>query len=342
MADSYVGYAPADKMLQLAAGAVTATNLATTGTASSSTYLRGDMAWASNPLGDVIGPGSSTDNALAKFDSTTGAVIQNSNAILSDAGVLTVSSVAGDLTGDVTGNVSGTSATVTGATQAAITTTANLATVGTIGTGVWEGTDVAIAHGGTGSSTASAARTALGLAIGTNVQAFDAQLTDVAGLAVTNSGFIVGNGSNFVLETGATLRTSMGVGTTDDVQFDSFGVGTAASGTTGEIRATNNITAYYSDDRLKDRKGNIEDALGKINSLNGFNYSANETAQELGYEVKPEVGLSAQEVQKVLPEVVVPAPIDDKYLTIHYDRVVPLLVEAIKELSAKVEKLEGN
>ena len=152
MADSYVGYAPADKMLQLAAGAVTATNLATTGTASSSTYLRGDMAWASNPLGDVIGPGSSTDNALAKFDSTTGAVIQNSNAILSDAGVLTVSSVAGDLTGDVTGNVSGTSATVTGATQAAITTTANLATVGTIGTGVWEGTDVAIAHGGTGAS----------------------------------------------------------------------------------------------------------------------------------------------------------------------------------------------
>ena len=47
-------------------------------------------------------------------------------------------------------------------------------------------------------------------------------------------------------------------------------------------------------------------------------------------------------LQKVLPEVVVPAPIDDKYLTIHYDRVVPLLVEAIKELSAKVEKLEGN
>jgi hypothetical protein len=170
----------------------------------------------------------------------------------------------------------------------------------------------------------------------------DAQLQDVAGLAVTDSGFIVGNGSNFVLETGATLRTSMGVGTGNDVQFDSFGVGTAASGTTGEIRATNNITAYYSDDRLKDRKGNIEDALGKINSLNGFNYSANETAQELGYEVKPEVGLSAQEVQKVLPEVVVPAPIDDKYLTIHYDRVVPLLVEAIKELSAKVEKLEGN
>ena len=44
-------------------------------------------------------------------------------------------------------------------------------------------------------------------------QPLDAQLTDVAGLAVTDSGFIVGNGSNFVLETGATVRTSLGLGT---------------------------------------------------------------------------------------------------------------------------------
>jgi hypothetical protein len=42
----------------------------------------------------------------------------------------------------------------------------------------------------------------------------------------------------------------------------------------------------------------------------------------------------------VLPEVVVPAPIDEKYLTVHYERLVPLLIEAIKELSAKVKQLE--
>ena len=59
----------------------------------------------------------------------------------------------------------------------------------------------------------------LSLEIGTDVQAYDAQLADIAGLAVTNSGFIVGNGSNFVLETGNTLRTSMGVGTGDSPQF---------------------------------------------------------------------------------------------------------------------------
>jgi hypothetical protein len=143
--------------------------------------------------------------------------------------------------------------------------------------------------------------------------------------------------------TGAvTLSTPQAIGTGSSVQFGSFGVGTGASGTSGEIRATNNITAYYSDDRLKTRLGNIQNALDKVMSLNGFQYEANEVAQALGYAVKPEVGLSAQEVQAVLPEVVVPAPIDEKYLTIHYERVIPLLVEAIKELKAEIDNLKSN
>ena len=70
---------------------------------------------------------------------------------------------------------------------------------------------LAVSDGGTGSTTASDARTALGLAIGTDVQAYDAQLADVAGLTPSDGGFIVGDGSNFVVESAATARTSLGV-----------------------------------------------------------------------------------------------------------------------------------
>jgi hypothetical protein len=130
------------------------------------------------------------------------------------------------------------------------------------------------------------------------------------------------------------------LGTTGAPQFGSLGVGTAASGTTGEIRATADITAGYSDDRLKNKEGNIESALEKVSSLNGFYYTANEVAQQLGYPSKRQVGVSAQEVQNVLPEVVVPAPIDETYLTVQYEKMIPLLIEAIKELKAEIEELK--
>ena len=110
----------------------------------------------------------------------------------------------------------------------------------------------------------------------------------------------------------------------------------------GAITAVGNITAYYSDDRLKTNLGNIPNALDKVNTLNGFYYEANETAQALGYKPVREVGVSAQQVQAILPEITAPAPIDNQYLTVHYERLVPLLIEAIKELTAKVEALEAR
>ena len=113
--------------------------------------------------------------------------------------------------------------------------------------------------------------------------------------------------------------------------------GTVAATT---ITATGNITAYFSDERLKTRLGLIENALAKVQTLDGFYYEPNETAQALGYEVKREVGVSAQQVQAILPEIIAPAPIDNQYLTVDYERLVPLLIEAIKELKAEVDELK--
>ena len=92
--------------------------------------------WATDTAGtgDVVGPGSSTDDALAKFDTTTGKLLQNSNATLTDAGVLTVSNIA---------------ATIDTTTQNSVTTMTGLTTVGTIGTGTWQGTAIANAYIGT-------------------------------------------------------------------------------------------------------------------------------------------------------------------------------------------------
>lgn len=75
-----------------------------------------------------------------------------------------------------------------------------------------------VANGGTGAVTAAAARTALGIEIGTNVQAYDAELTAIAALTPTDSNVIVGNGTTWVVESGATARASLGVTIGTDVQ----------------------------------------------------------------------------------------------------------------------------
>ena len=135
---------------------------------------------------------------------------------------------------------------------------------------------------------------------------------------------------------------------------DSFGAGNAfiVEGTesaltfyvAGNIKATNEITAYYSDERLKNFKGKITNALDKVLALSGYYFTENETAKSLGYDNdNVQIGVNAQEVQKVLPEIVEIAPISyqpeakEEYLTVKYDKLAPVLIEAIKEQDAKIE-----
>ena len=119
----------------------------------------------------------------------------------------------------------------------------------------------------------------------------------------------------------------------------------------GEFRAIGNVVAYYSDERLKDFHGKIEGALDKVKAINGYYYTENEKAKEFGFNKKEkQVGVSAQEVEKVLPEVVTNAPFDtdqmdqsrsgENYKTVEYEKLVPLLIEAIKEQQIQIDELK--
>lgn len=130
---------------------------------------------------------------------------------------------------------------------------------------------------------------------------------------------------------------------------------TLAVNAAGGLTCTGEVTAFFSDERLKNFTGKIANALKKVNTLNGYYFKENEKARSLGYNNdKIQVGISAQEVEKILPEIVSLAPIDsitnkngeetsktgENIKTVKYERLIPLLIEAIKELTQKVETLE--
>ena len=127
----------------------------------------------------------------------------------------------------------------------------------------------------------------------------------------------------------------------------SLGIGTTASTTQGEIRASNEVTAYYgSDIAMKKNLTPISNPLDKVLSLSGYDFKwrakvLRDRGGEDGYYVREkDVGIIAQEVEKVCPEIV--ATREDGHKAVKYEKLVPLLIESIKELTAKVLRLEDG
>jgi hypothetical protein len=130
-------------------------------------------------------------------------------------------------------------------------------------------------------------------------------------------------------------------------QVTSLGVGTAASGTTGEIRATNNITAYYSSDsKFKENIQEVDNALDKVCAIGSktFDWTENYIASrggEDGYFVqKSDFGVVAQDVQAVFPQAV--RTREDGTLAVDYEKLATLAFGAIKELVKRIELLESK
>lgn len=173
--------------------------------------------------------------------------------------------------------------------------------------------------------------------------------------ATTLSGAISGNISQLTNDSGYVTSSGVtSVATGNGLSggtITSTGTLTMSGSYSGSFSATGNLTAYSSDERLKNFKGKIENALDKVEQLNGYYYEWNDVAKDIdkdAFKNGMEVGVSAQEIEKVLPEVVTEAPIvkihelDTDYKTVYYDKVVPLLIEAIKELKSQIKELEEN
>ena len=222
-------------------------------------------------------------------------------------------------------------------TTAAVNTAA-ATTVGTITSGIWNAGAV------TSSSTVSA---------GTQVLAASGGLVGAPGFSWTgnaNTGMyrpavnavgLVTNGAEHVR---VSATGNVGIGTVTPA--DKLHV-------VGNIISTGDVIASYSDMRLKKDIREISSALDKLSKIRGVYYTQNELAETFGYSnYEPQVGVIAQELQSVLPEAVKLAPFDtstekvsisgENYLTVHYHKIVPLLIQAIKEQQQEINELRRD
>ena len=111
---------------------------------------------------------------------------------------------------------------------------------------------------------------------------------------------------------------------------------------TGSLSATGNITAFSSSDkRLKDNIELIENPLDKVNQLNGVTFDWKDGFNNVHTFKGHDIGVIAQDVLHILPEITKLNEING-YYGVKYEKLTPLLIEAIKELSSKIEKLENK
>ena len=283
------------------------------------------------------------------------------------AGLTSVTSTG--FTGALTGNAStattlATARAINGVSfdgSAAITIKATATNALTIGTGLsgtsYDGSGaVTIANTGVTSIVAGSGISvsgATGAVTVTNTITNNNQLTNGSGYitgitsanVTTALGFTPYNSTN---PSGYITASSNTSGTHTGAVSTSSACSTGALTVTGALTATGEITAYYSDANLKKDIVEIQDPIAKVMALRGVTFRPNETALGLGIVDKEEVGVIAQEVEAVLPQLVAPSAFAG-YKTVKYDKLTALLLEAVKAqqlqidaLTAQIAKLGGS
>jgi hypothetical protein len=335
-------------------GAITTNNNninAGSGTITATTFS-GALSGNATSAGGLTG----TPNITVGTISTSGAISTNNNNINAGSGTITAATFSGALSGNATSatNASG------------LTGTPNI-TVGTItcstitGSGqlnqITNNTDGAVGLNIKNNSSGSSAYSYLGVqnSEGTACSIFLNSSTRTTGGGI-NTATLRNDAGDLVLATAGNaayiyLKNSNGnVGINIINPKEKLDVD-------GNIIASGSITSFgdYSDERLKDREGNIENPLDIVDKLQGFYYRPNKTANDLGIKGnKRDLGISAQDVEKILPDLVNIAPVDvgydeekniisktgSNYLTVNYEKMIPLLIESIKELNKNINALK--
>ena len=111
----------------------------------------------------------------------------------------------------------------------------------------------------------------------------------------------------------------------------------------GKLMAENDVIAFASDKRLKENIVEISNPLDKIQQVRGVYFDWNQKSKEEGFKAareKNEIGMIAQEVEQIIPQAIEPAPFNKEYKTIKYDRLIPLLVECIKDQQKQIDNLK--
>ena len=162
--------------------------------------------------------------------------------------------------------------------------------------------------------------------------------------------FIKIDDSNSVIQLNSTTST----GTAYPISFQMSGTEKMHLDTSGNLSATGDITSSASDERLKENIKPINNAVEKVKQIKGITFDWINNIEEIvgspwNDTTERHTGVLAQDVQKILPEVVRHAPFDldehkksksgKDYLTVKYEHLVPLLIEAIKEQQVQIDKL---
>lgn len=359
---SYAGNA--GKILALNAGGtdvtwVSAGGVGTVTSVNASTSLSG-LSFSGGP---ITSAGTlALSGTLGVASGGTGQTTLTSNAVLIGNGTLGVTSVSPGASGQVltsngsawvsaapsatgvTSLTSGSGISLSGSTGAVTVTNSGVTSL-VAGSGITLSAStgsITISATSTGGVTSFNSRTGTVSLLSSDVTSalgYTPPSTSGSGASGTWSISISGNAAS------ASVASSLTTG--NNYQMGSLGVGTAGSGTSGEIRATNNVTAYYSSDaRLKENVKPIEGALDKVSAIGGKTFDWTDEYIEAhggadGYFVrKSDFGVIAQDVEAVFPVAV--RTREDGTLAVDYEKMCALAFQAIAELRAEVEALKRD